>query len=102
MKITRIFTDIFEFDIDQEIKRLKECFKGHQLQRQMNILHAMFVEKNIEKVMRLYYSLPECKKHGCTEMEYVGMWMEIFSGNHCGTYLIKRDTVYDFDKFDEI
>ena len=99
MKITRVKTEVFEFDPEAELKRLHRCFKGKQLKRQLAIFDAMFKEKDFKKVEKLYNNLPRCKKQECSEMEYVGLWMSIFTGgwgehNH----LVECDITYDFEK----
>ena len=97
MKIKRVKTEIFEFDLDEEIKRLHKCFNGRQLKRQLAIVNAMFKDKDFEKAAKLYYNLPRCKERECSETEYVGIWMCIFTGGwgeH--THLVESDTTYDF------
>ncbi len=99
MKITRVRTEVFEFDPEEELKRLHSCFKGKQLKRQLAIFDAMFKEKDFVKVGILYNKLPRCKEHECSEMEYVGMWMSIFTGGWGEyEYLVEHDTTYDFEK----
>lgn len=99
MKITVTITEIYDYDLKKEVCRLKKCFKGEQLKRQMDILQAVFVEKDIEKFEKLYYALPYCEKHECCEMEYVGDWVNVFGGRNwrCES-LIKEDHVVDFEK----
>jgi hypothetical protein len=74
MKIKLKIEREYIFDLKPELKRLKKCFKGKQLERQMDILNA-FVEGDLKKMEDLYYALPYCKKRECSEMEYVGLWM---------------------------
>jgi hypothetical protein len=77
MKIKLKIEREYIFDLEPELKRLKKCFKGAQLKRQMDILNA-FVEGDLKKMEDLYYALPYCKKRACSEMEYVGPWMRSF------------------------
>lgn len=74
MKIHVEINREYIFDLEPEIERLKMCFKGEQLKRQMDILNC-FIEGDLEKMEELYNSLPECKKRECSEREYVGLWM---------------------------
>lgn len=80
MKIIKRIKETYEFDLEEERKRLKSCFKGNQLKRQEAILDAMFVEKNFEKASDLIDALPYCKEQECPEAEYVGAWVTIWSG----------------------
>lgn len=97
MKIIRRKTETFEFDYNKEIKRLKKCFKGEQLRRQLDIIEAMFKEKNLNKVEELYFSLPYCEKEECPEQEFVGLWIYIFAGGWGeNEYLVDEDTTYEF------
>lgn len=98
VKITRTKVEKFEFDIDEELERLHSCFKGKQLQRQLDIINAMFVEKDLEKVKKLYEELPRCKREECAEQEYVGLWISIFTGGWGEwKYLEDSDTFYEID-----
>jgi hypothetical protein len=74
MKIKLNIEREYIFNLEPEIKRLKKCFKGAQLRRQMDILNA-FIEGDLKKMEELYFALPYCKKRECSEMEYVGSWM---------------------------
>lgn len=98
MRIKKVKTEIYEYDLDEEIKRLKKCFKGDQLQRQLDIIDALFVEKDFVKTGKLIDELPYCEEGGCPEQEYVGMWSSIFGSSSWGCYenLIEEDTTYDF------
>jgi hypothetical protein len=97
MKITRTKTEVFEFDLDEEIKRLHSCFKGKQLKRQLAILDAIFKEKDLKKAQQLIDALPRCKERECSEAEYCGMWMSIF-GASWGLYPVSVDVVIDYEK----
>lgn len=103
MKITVTKTEVYDYDLKKEIRRLKKCFKGEQLQRQMDILQAVFVEKDMVKFEELYYALPYCEKLGCSEMEYVGDWVNAFGGGNwrCGS-LVDSDHVVDFEKLEKL
>lgn len=97
MKIIRRKTETFEFDLDEELKRLHSCFKGKQLQRQLDIIDAMFKEKDFEKAQKLIDELPHCEKRGYWEAEYVGLWSQIFTGGFCeNKYLTNWDTTYEY------
>jgi hypothetical protein len=103
MKITVTKTEVYDYDLKKEIRRLKKCFKGEQLQRQMDILHAAFIERDDIKFRELYYALPDCKEHGWSEMEYVGSWINFFGGgNWCREYLVEEDHVVDFEKLEKL
>lgn len=98
VEITRTKVAKFEFDIDEELERLHSCFKGKQLQRQLDIINAMFVEKDLEKVKKLYEELPRCKRDGFPEQEYVGLWISIFTGGWGEwEYLKDSDTYYEIN-----
>lgn len=103
MKITVTKTEVYDYDLKKEIRRLKKCFKGEQLQRQMDILRAVFVEKDMVKFKELYYALPYCEKWGCSEMEYVGDWVNAFGGGNwrCES-LVDSDLVVDFEKLKKL
>ncbi len=103
MRITVTKTEVYDYDLKKEIRRLKKCFKGEQLKRQLDILQAVFVEKDMEKCEKLYYALPYCEKHECSEMEYVGDWVNVFWGGNwrCG-FLIGSDHVVDFEKLEKL
>lgn len=99
MKITRITTEVFEFDVEGEKKRLHTCFSGEQLQRQLDILHAVFEEKDLEKAQNLVFSLPRCPEHECSEAEYCGRWIDIFTGGGWGEkeMLVEEDILYKYE-----
>lgn len=98
-KIKRIKTEIFEFDYDKEIKRLHSCFKGKQLKRQLNILKAVFEDKNLEVASELIEDLPYCNKEGCWEVEFLGPWsgmLGLTSDFMLNTHLVDWNTEYEY------
>jgi len=90
VQITRITTEVFDFDVEAEQKRLKSCFKGAQLKRQEAILNA-FLEGEVEKLKKLYDKLPRCKELECSEAEYVGEWISVFTGSDWGLKPEKKE-----------
>lgn len=97
MKIKKVKTEIYEFDLDEEIKRLKSCFKGQQLQRQMDIIDAMFNEKNIIKASDLINNLPYDEDEECHEGEYVGMWTAVFGNVGWGGGEMLKDSFSTYE-----
>lgn len=98
MKIKKVTTEIYEYDLDKELERLHECFKGRQLKRQLAIIGALFNEKDFKKAGDLIDTLPYCKRGGCLEREYLGMWASIFGHISWGICesLKESDTTYEF------
>jgi ribosomal 50S subunit-associated protein YjgA (DUF615 family) len=98
MKIRKVTTEIYDYDLDKELERLHKCFKGKQLKRQLAIIDALFKEKDMEKTGKLIDELPRCKKHECSEAEYLGAWTSIFGHSSWGAYesLKESDTTYEF------
>lgn len=64
----------WHLDVDAEKDRLKLCFKGRQLRRQLDILRAI-QKHDIKTALELYDNLPDCPENGWTEREYVGAWI---------------------------
>jgi hypothetical protein len=87
--ITKITTKVYEFDYDKELKRLRDCFKGKQLKRQLDILNTIFIDKDIKKAVDLVDKLPYCPKEECSEEEFCGAWYGIFFGGYGEGSLIK-------------
>lgn len=79
MKITTITTKEFEYDEKKELKRLKKCFKGDVLKRQLEIFDA-FKAQEWDKMKELYFELPYDEEEECPEAEYVGAWIDIVFG----------------------
>lgn len=98
MKIIKRIEEVYEFDLEKERKRVNKCFEGEQLQRQLDILDAMFVEENFEKVKELYHNLPYDEEEECAEQEYVGLWLAIFSYGGWGASPIEETSTYEFVK----
>jgi hypothetical protein len=98
MKIKKVTTEIYEYDLDKELERLHKCFKGKQLKRQLDIIDALFNEKDFKKTGKLIDELPYCNKGGCPEQEYLGMWTSIFGERSWGAYesLKESDITYEF------
>lgn len=84
IKIIRTHIEEFEFDLDEERERLASCFKEKQLKRQVAILDACFVEKDLEKTKRLFNKLPRCPEHECSEKEYMGKWISVLLNSDWG------------------
>lgn len=103
IKITSTQTKVYEYDLGSEIFRLKKCFKGKQLERQMDILQAVFVQKDMKRFEELYYALPYCEKYGCSEMEYVGDWINIvIEGAHECFDLVSRDYKIEYERLEKL
>jgi hypothetical protein len=89
MKITTITTKEFEYDDKKELKRLKKCFKGDVLKRQLEIFDA-FKAQEWDKVKDLYHDLPYNDDEECAEQEFVGSWIDIICGGWSeNSYLTK-------------
>ncbi len=87
MKIILTRVEEYKYDPDKELDRLKSCFKGAVLKRQMAIFNA-FLKEDWEKVKALYNALPYNSKEGCPEQEFVGVWSSIvYGGWGSGEYL---------------
>ena len=97
MKIEVITTEIYDFDVEKEKKRLKKCFKGGQLKRQMEILDA-FLAEDFKLLDNLYHSLPRCEEQECAEQEYVGLWISIYTGSDWGLRPINKKCTIEFVK----
>lgn len=76
MKVVLTKTVEFEFNPELEITRLKACFKGRRLKRQMEILEH-FLSGDHDKMEACYIALPYDATNECAEQEYVGMWFAI-------------------------
>ena len=94
MKLIRTTTEEFEFDPEEERKRLHKAFKGSQLKRQLAIFDA-FLAKDIKKMKNLYDKLPRCRENECPEQEYVGSWITVFSGSDWGLKPVAFDRVIE-------
>ena len=94
MKITRTTVEEFDFDLEAERARLREYFKGQQLRRQLAILNAMFADRDLELARRLYDKLPWCPRDECSEKEFVGLWISVFTGSDWGLKPVSWDVAY--------
>lgn len=96
MKIKVTVIKEYEYDEAKELARLKSCFKGAVLKRQLAIFNA-FLAKDLEKVSELYHELPYNSKAGCPEQEFVGIWMSILADSWgIGEYLTNQETLYEY------
>lgn len=75
-------------DIDAERKRLKQLFKGAQRKRLEAILNA-FVDRDSKKYCSLCNALPRDKQQGCSETEFLPLFMQDFFQELIGTPHLK-------------
>ena len=78
----------FELDFSNELKRLRQCFKGKQLERQLNLIR-LFQAGKFNELESAFESLPQCRRDGCSEKEYVGTWL------WCYAATVRKD-IYHF------
>ena len=78
MKIKLKQTIVYEreVDIDAEISRINEAFKGKKevIKRQLEIVEAL-ISEDYSRINELYDALPYDKDEECSEKEYVGVWL---------------------------
>ena len=86
MKIT--IKKEFVFDLAEEKRRLKRCFKGKQLARQMAIVNA-FESRDFQKCVELFDKLPYDKKF--SEKEYVGLYFNFLKECGYNDYVIQPE-----------
>ena len=72
MKMRIRISHVVEIDLAKEEKRLKKCFKGKQLKRQMVILEA-FKKGDWNHCADLIQVLPSDPQYECSEAEYIGL-----------------------------
>lgn len=93
IKITTIET--YEYDEKKELARLHNCFEGDILERQLKIFNH-FLNSEIDELKEAYYDLPYDDEEEVSEMEYVGVWINIISGGWGGgEYLIDKDCIIE-------
>ena len=88
MKIIHTKTTCFEYDENRERSRLKHCFKGATLDRQLKLFNA-FLTGDFLAVDRLYNKLPSHEK------EFVGLWIYMVGGQDdflTAQYVSKRES----------
>jgi len=90
MKIKITTVQEYEYNIEEEISRLNEVFKGSVLKRQLAILDA-FIAQDLDKVEHLYHTLPYNEKEGCPEQEFVGLWFSILQGSWPHSKFLKHE-----------
>ena len=90
MKITITTVQEYDYDLEEEISRLQELFKGSVLKRQLNLLNA-FMAQDLDKVENLYHNLPYNKKEECPEQEFVGLWISILWGEWPHSKFLKHE-----------
>lgn len=101
MKIIKTIKEVYEFDAEEELKRLKQSFEGEQLQRQLDIFNTIFKEKDLNKAADLIENLPYCEEGGCPEAEYLGLWVSIFTGGSWAPRPTERLMNYEYEKMDD-
>ena len=79
MKFKVITTKTFEFDVEEEEKRLKKCFSGERLERQMNLIE-LFKQNKLEDLYEAYMELPYNDEDEYPEQENVGLWFSALYG----------------------
>jgi len=85
MKITVTTIESFDYNTDAEYKRLRDCFEGDVLKRQLDILDAFLNgDDDFSKVRELFNNLPHNEESGCSEREFVGDWITFFTGGGWG------------------
>jgi hypothetical protein len=90
MKIKITTVQEYDYDIEKEISRLREVFKGSVLKRQLTLLNA-FLAQDLDKVEHLYHMLPYNKKEECPEQEFVGLWISILWGEWPHSKFLKHE-----------
>jgi hypothetical protein len=81
MTIKMARTESIDYDIDRELKRLRKCFNGKTLERQL-LLIKYLLEDRLKELAELYDNLPYNDKNECPEKEYVGSWLGfLFNGD---------------------
>lgn len=101
MKITVTKREVFDFDYDEEITRLKECFEGEQLQRQLDIINTALIDKDFDTCEYMIVKLPYCENACCPEQEFVGEWQNIIYGgvsNHYKRWVIDDEIQIDISE----
>lgn len=89
MKIQLTIVENYEYDEQEELKRLKDCFEGEQLDRQLAIFNH-FLNQEWDKMKEAYFNLPYDDKEGCPEQEYVGLWSYIVFGGSSSYNFLKK------------
>lgn len=96
MKIKVTTEELYEFDEKRELQRLKACFKGEILERQLKIFNHFLKGEN-DELQEEFYNLPYDEEEECSEMEYVGLWMGIISGDQSRyKYLVDMKSTVEF------
>lgn len=96
MKIIKNITEVYEYDVDGEIARINELFEGDTRQRLLDIINAMFVVKDFDRVGKLIDELPYDEIEECPETEYLGDWTTIFGYGRNAFHLKDIDITYNF------
>lgn len=96
MKIIKNITEVYEYDVDEEIARINELFEGDIRQRLLDITNAMFIEKDFDKVRKLVDELPYDETEECPETEYLGNWTTIFGYERDVFHLKDIDITFNF------
>ena len=65
-----------EVDLDKERARLKECLKGEQLARQLELVD-LFEAGNTEEFAKKYWALPRDEEQEFPEQELVGNYEKL-------------------------
>lgn len=71
------FSKVLDFDDQKEESRLRECFEGKQLARQLNLLE-LFRTYKWDDFMKFYNNLPYSKEDHCSEKEFICEFMVDF------------------------
>jgi hypothetical protein len=100
MKIKITITRVFDFDIEEERKRITAVFSGDQQKRQLEILDA-FLQLDFDTLKQKLSELPYDTKRECHEKEYVGGWIDILQDNGWHSSPISSVTEVDLIEDDE-
>ena len=76
----------FTLDMDDELERIDNCFKGRVRSRQLALIQAVIDEGGVsETVIQMYHELPYNQESDCSEREFIGEWYaKIYSLNYAG------------------
>lgn len=68
------FTEVKEFDVDKERKRINNCFEG-ELKEKLNKIVDLFCEEKFQECLNVINSLGYDDKKECDEREYIGIFI---------------------------
>lgn len=80
------FTEVKEFDVDKERRRINKCFKG-ALKKKLHKIVDLFCVGKAQECLDVINSLGRNEEDECSEKEYISqfisdaMWELCFNGN---------------------